>query len=69
MKTADNSTKPSSNPKENVEDVIPSFLKALTCYQSDDPLFAFEDADILNQTFSKSSNNLADEKTRFSDIS
>ena len=64
---SDNSTKPSSNINDNAvtEEPVPSFLKALTCYQTDDPLLQIEDSeneqqapDILNETFSKSSGNI-----------
>ncbi len=67
MKTSENSTKPSTN--MNVEEPMPSFLKALSCYQSYEPFTQSEDCDMLNQTFSKSSGNFIDDRARLSDIS
>jgi hypothetical protein len=64
---SDNSTKPSTNIVENAnkDEPIPSFLKALTCYQTglqldeeeDDEVNSEKGPDILNDTFSKSSGN------------
>lgn len=71
MKSIDNSTKPSSVIKDNCIDgePIPSFLKALTSYQSDDPIFSINENELLNDTFSKSSGNFLEKKSRFSNIS
>ena len=69
MKSSDNSTKPSTNNcKDNLEEPIPSFMKALHSYQSD--ILSSDENDFLNETFSKSSGGIViDDKPRFSDIS
>ena len=65
---SDNSTKPSSNiiDSQSKDEPIPSFLKALTCYQTglslgededEDEITSEKGPDILNETFSKSSGN------------
>ena len=67
-KSGDNSTKPSTNIKEYSDEPMPSFMKALHCYSSDTQSLEDENG-FLNETFSKSSGNIIEERTRFSDIS
>jgi hypothetical protein len=76
MKSTDNSTKPSSNLRDYLEEPFPSFMKALHCYHSDilsDEEEEQEENGFLNETFSKSSGNVVEDKitaaSRFSDIS
>lgn len=66
-----NSTKPATNiinENSNIEEPVPSFLKALTTYQSEISLGVGEENDILNDTFSKSSANNVEDRVRYSDI-
>lgn len=56
------------NNDNNFEEPMPSFLRALTTYQSEISLDDANENDILNETFSKSSANNIDERIRFSDI-
>lgn len=67
MKSSDNSTRPSTNIHENIDEPIPSFLKAANYYQSDG-LSMSDDNDFLNETFSKSSGNVVEDKRRYSEM-
>ncbi len=53
----------------NAEEPMPSFLKALSCYHSDEPFVQADECEMLNETFSKSSGVFNEDRTRLSDIS